>query len=52
MLSRDSVPADSLIDYLEASDTLDEFLNNFPTVGRDAAIVVSEEAKTILTSPR
>jgi uncharacterized protein (DUF433 family) len=46
------VPVDSLIDYLEAGDTLDEFLNNFPSVSRDAAIVVLEEAKTLLTSPR
>jgi uncharacterized protein (DUF433 family) len=46
------VPVDSLIDYLEAGDTLDEFLNNFPSVSRDAAIVVLEEAKTLLTNPR
>ena len=46
------VPVDSLIDYLEAGDTLDEFLNNFPSVSRDAAIVVLEEAKTLLTSRR
>jgi uncharacterized protein (DUF433 family) len=46
------VPVDSLIDYLEAGDTLDEFLDNFPSVSRDAAIVVLEEAKTLLTSPR
>jgi uncharacterized protein (DUF433 family) len=46
------VPVDSLIDYLEAGDTLDEFLNNFPSVSRDAAIVVLEKAKTLLTSPR
>ena len=46
------VPVDSLIDYLEAGDTLDEFLNNFPSVSRDAAIVVLEEAKALLTSPR
>ena len=46
------VPVVSLIDYLEAGDTLDEFLDNFPSVSRDAAIVVLEEAKTLLTSPR
>jgi uncharacterized protein (DUF433 family) len=46
------VPVDSLIDYLEAGDTLDEFLDNFPSVSRDAAIVVLEEAKTLLTSRR
>ena len=33
---------DSLIDYLEAGDTLDEFLDNFPSVHREAAIVALE----------
>lgn len=32
------VPVDSLIDYLEAGDSLDEFLDNFPSVSREAAI--------------
>ena len=46
------VPVDSLIDYLEAGDTLDEFLDNFPSVSREAAIGALEEAKAVLTSPR
>ncbi len=46
------VPVDSLIDYLEAGDTLDEFLDNFPSVSREAAIASLEDAKTVLTSPR
>ena len=46
------VPAGSLIDYLEAGDTLDEFLDNFPSVSREAAIAALEEAKALLTSPR
>lgn len=46
------VPADSLIDYLEAGDTLDEFLDNFPSVSREAAIAALEEAKALLTSSR
>lgn len=46
------VPVDSLIDYLEGGDMLDEFLDNFPSVTRDAAIAALEEAKTLLTSPR
>ena len=46
------VPVDSLIDYLEAGDSLDEFLDNFPSVSREAAIATLEEAKTLLTSPR
>jgi hypothetical protein len=31
--------------YLEAGDTLDEFLDNFPSVTREAAISVLEEAR-------
>jgi uncharacterized protein (DUF433 family) len=46
------VPVDSLIDYLEAGDTLDEFLDNFPSVTREAAIAALEEAKTLLTRAR
>ena len=46
------VPVDSLIDYLEAGDSLDEFLDNFPSVSRGAAISALEEAKALLTSPR
>ena len=46
------VPVDSLIDYLEGGDTLDEFLDNFPTVSREAAIAALEEAKALLTSMR
>ena len=43
------VPIDSLIDYLEADDTLDEFLENFASVTREAAIAALEEAKMLLT---
>ena len=46
------VPIDSLIHYLEAGDSLDEFLDNFPSVSREAAIAALEEAKALLTSPR
>lgn len=46
------VPVDSLIDYLEAGDSLDEFLDNFPSVSREAAVSALEEAKAQLTSPR
>ena len=46
------VPADSLIDYLEAGDTLEEFLDNFPSVSRESAVAALEEAKLVLTSPR
>jgi len=42
------VPVDSLIDYLEAGDSLEEFLDNFPSVSREAAIAALEEAKAFL----
>ncbi|MGB7951211.1 MAG: DUF433 domain-containing protein, partial [Candidatus Binatia bacterium] len=32
------VPFQSLLDYLEGRETLDEFLENFPTVTREQAI--------------
>jgi hypothetical protein len=34
--------SNSLIDYLEAGETLDEFLDNFPSVTREAAIASLE----------
>lgn len=46
------VPVDSLLDYLEAGDTPDEFLDTFPSVTREAAISALEEAKALLSSPR
>ena len=36
------VPINHLFDYLEASDSLDEFLNDFPTVKREQALGVLE----------
>lgn len=39
------VPAASLFDWLEGGATLEEFLDNFPSVTRDQAIAALEEAK-------
>ena len=39
------VPFQSLLDYLEGGQTLDEFLEDFPTVERKAAIRALEHAK-------
>ena len=36
------VPVDALIENLEAGLTLDDFLDNFPTVSRDQAVQVLE----------
>jgi uncharacterized protein (DUF433 family) len=41
------VPFQALIDYLEGGQSLDEFLLDFPTVTRDAAIASLEEAKSL-----
>jgi uncharacterized protein (DUF433 family) len=44
------VPVKTLLDYLEAGDPLDEFLDHFPSVGREQAIAALELAKKILTA--
>ncbi len=44
------VPFQNLLDYLEGGETLDEFLDDFPSVTRDAAIAALEYAKTLLVS--
>lgn len=42
------VPVQTLLDYLEGSDTLDEFLDGFPGVSREQAIAFLELAKEAL----
>ncbi len=43
------VPLKNLVDYLAAGDTLDEFLDHFPSVKREQAMAVLEiAAKEIL----
>jgi len=44
------VPAQALIDYLEAGHPLGEFLDDFPSVTREQAVAALEEAKQILVS--
>jgi uncharacterized protein (DUF433 family) len=39
------VPIQSLFDYLEGGDTLDEFLHQFPNVTREHAVAVLELAQ-------
>jgi uncharacterized protein (DUF433 family) len=39
------VPVDTMYEYLEAGDTLDEFLRQFPTVTREQAVAVLESAR-------
>ena len=42
------VPVQSLFDYLEGGETLEDFLEGFPTVSRDLALEALEEAKELL----
>lgn len=42
------VPVKSLFDYLEAGDSLDEFLDQFPTVTHDMAVNLLEASKHAL----
>lgn len=42
------VPVQTLIDYLEAGDPLDAFLDDFPSVTREHAVAVLELAKSVL----
>jgi len=40
------VPFQALLDYLDGGQTLEEFLDDFPTVNRESAVLALEEAKT------
>jgi uncharacterized protein (DUF433 family) len=42
------VPVQTLLEYLEAGDPLDDFLGDFPSVTRNQAVAVLELAKTML----
>ncbi|MCY3765113.1 MAG: DUF433 domain-containing protein [Gemmatimonadetes bacterium] len=42
------VPVRNLFDYLEGVSSLNDFLNDFPSVSREAAVAVLEAAKARL----
>ena len=42
------VPFQALLDYPEGGQTLDEFLEDFPTVTREAAVHALEHAKSLV----
>lgn len=44
------VPVKNLLDYLTAGDTLDQFLDDFPTVKRQQAVAALDLAKDLLTA--
>jgi uncharacterized protein (DUF433 family) len=42
------VPIQTALDYIEAGETIDDFLEGFPTVTREQVIALLEEAKDLL----
>lgn len=46
------VPIKNLFDYIEGGDDLEEFLDDFPSVSKELAIVVLEMAKKSITTEK
>lgn len=46
------VPVQALFDYIETGETLDEFLENFPSVNKEFAIQVLQMAGKTITSEK
>ena len=46
------VPIQNLFDYIEGGEDLAEFLDDFPSVSKEAALAVLEMAKKTLTSEK
>jgi uncharacterized protein (DUF433 family) len=44
------VPLKNFIDYLEAGDSIEQFLDDFPSVARDQAVAALELAKDALVT--
>ncbi len=44
------VPIQNVFDYLEGGETLDEFLDDFPSVSRQQALEVLQFAENLVTS--
>ena len=45
VLAGTRVPVQTLFEYLEAGETIDDFLEGFPTVSREQVLAFLEEAK-------
>ena len=43
------VPVETLVDYLKAGESIDEFLEGFPTVTREQVVAFLEQAKEMMT---
>lgn len=46
------VPVQTLIDYLEGGENIDDFLDGFPTVSREQIIAFLEEVKERMIAPK
>jgi len=46
------VPIKNLFDYIEGGEDLAEFLDDFPSVSKEAAVAVLEMAKRTLTTEK
>ncbi len=46
------VPVQSLFDFIESGETLNEFLENFPSVKKEYALQVLEMARKTLTTEK
>ena len=44
------VPVETLVDYLQGGDSIDEFLDNFPSVRREQAVAALEILRDVLLS--
>ena len=44
------VPVKNLLDYLAAGDSIETFLDHFPSVSREQAVAALEVAKELLTT--
>ena len=44
------VPVRTLLDYLAAGDTFEEFLDHFPTVSREQAVAAMGQANDLLVA--
>ena len=43
------VPVKNLFGYLDAGESLDQFLDDFPSIARDVAVAVLEQAREAVT---
>jgi len=44
------VPVQTLLDYLEGGEAIDDFLEGFPTVNREQVVAFLEEAKALMVA--